>query len=463
MNSNFDGIRAEVNGVEVVVIAVTASAIAERVRNGLLGIDAQPFGNEALGGAGFARQDDHHSRVRLAEEDLRGNHGIRHPLVWHAMGRAESIAHVDLDAVMMTTNLGTAAEHEAILNVLRDHEHAEQLAGARFPVIVYPPLERSVASRVRAALLAGSNQKADFAIDLVNEFLKRADPKFVDRIEIEQNHVATRSPKITSKKQLETAIRVGWARGEGLAQELDHAAEYLGQFMAALGEFRPEMRPDQSRARSQLRPVSLSTGALAMNAYIAVASHLFHEDGQWTDRHQAVLAASPLHRRNRIGDTVEAARKRSTDLRLLTPPRSASGDALAGQLSRTIDLLVGAHLESVGYSPSRDHRYDYVIPGREEEAGIDVKLFAPGASEPQMSEHAFRSTLEAASLLVRQLTQHDRGSVDFFDIDAPWWILGQCVGYRLRGGQGDLQRRQAKNHVAKRWAGELAIKALTAV
>lgn len=70
-----------------------------------------------------------------------------------------------------------------------------------------------------------------------------------------------------------------------------------------------------------------------------------------------------------------------------------------------------------------------------------------GASE-------YEASLSAAADLYLRL--HDQ--IDFFDIDAPWWLLGRCISFTERSGT--VRLRQAKSIAAKRWAGELATRLL---
>jgi hypothetical protein len=466
MNSESSVLRAELNGIPVAMLSVTAAEVAERVRRGLLAVDARQFG-ERVGAitaqTDFRRDGDHSARVRLIEADLRARRGIPRPLVWHATGAATSIGEVDLSAVLMTTNLGTSAEHEAILNVFAAKDSAVELDGVSFPVTVYPPLSESEAERVRIALSETRERDDDFSVKLADQFVRVCDPQLQERIELVQSHVATRSPKITSKTQIDNAIKVGWRFGQDPASELDASAEFLAQFMKALGGVRPELAPARSAVRTKIRPLSLSTGALAMNAYIAVASHLYRRDGEWHDAHRDVLLRSPLSRTNRIEDTIEAARKREVELRVSLSPTEARRGALGRDCGIAIEKFVGGQLEAVGYSRSLDPSCDFVLDGDEERSALDLKVFAPEAAEPPMTEREFDASLEAASRLVLAIIRGNSGPVDFFDIDAPWWVIGRCVGYRMREGGNAVQRRQAKNAIAKRWAGQLAVRVLSEV
>lgn len=438
MLKTFETLTAGTMFGSVVAVGTTSPGdVRSLVRAGrLIDVDAPPLDRE--------KWDSPRELLDVAIELLRSGCGARHPLIW--VGDDVDPSFPDFNRGVFSCRLDSSGVIPALLALSQSDLRNSALQELSLPVFLFPRLDPDT-EQVVAAWVARSCPPPTSPVDkLLKDFLARCDDETVDGFEDKFNHVPLRSRKVTSVLQLKTGVRAVWSGQPAAFEDEESVAIFLSEFWKELCVVRPELAPRQHAQRVRLRKVSVSTAALGIGTHLFVGVELFQRHRVWSPAARAELLASPLNREVEVETSIEnavAALHESVET-----PGQLSGNRKSSGLETNARerLLIKALVES-GWQLSQRPPFDLV---RNDE-GI-ILVHGRGQQGQDLAQSQVEPTLSAAT----DLYLGRKHQVDFFDSSAPWWNLGRCVLDYSTSGGGDL--RPAKSILAKRWAGQLAIR-----
>lgn len=429
-------------GIPVRVITATGSEILNRSRSGTLYVtDDRSTQFRALHKSDDEGDLQVRQRVReLLDQGL----GLDQPLIWNLRRSSTSVddPEFDLDQSVASTDIDTAIHHQVLLEALQDPKTSASVSSLRFLIFVIGPTGPTELQRLRRFRLHGSLPSDQDEQDFVERVMELCPELGAQHLETSRDHVATRSRSVTSTRQLQSAIKASWFRSDQLGAAVDQSVQFLAHFWTALAELRPEFAPRNARERIALRGASLATTSLGLHAVVAVSRQLFElHNGVWGDTAQASLSRSVLARHNSATSSLSRANEFETSLKAASNSRDVSRIVLE-RLEPHLNRAGGTWIPASGEND---------VAFREMQ--LPISLYS--GRETHSDSTSRRRLLPLAGELVSKRNQ------DFFDLDAPWWIVGGIIGYRWNSSPGDPVRRlQARSDQAKRWVADLAVASL---
>lgn len=429
-------VQSRLLGSHVALGSVTPAIVRDLAESGHLAVD-RVVGTEVgdVRDLGVARQ-----QVAAA---LRSGGGLQQPLVWISTPGWSTLEQLTSGDARAFRDLSHS--HLAILDLLADGTAGSSFADLELPVFIFPPLESPVEAAVRAWVERSVPQQSSGEEVLTAKFLSRCTPEIVSSFEQAFSHVPLRSRRVTSTRQIQTALRAALPTADREGTDSDELAKFIAEFWCALCVVRPEIAPNEFANRIKLRETSLATSAIGIGIHLSVAIELWRRHAVWTPAAKSDLLASPLRRDVAVGPSMDRVKRFLRDL-----PASPSGGQSPIPPEETLPYRrLIEELTETGWRLNPAPPFDLVRG----EMGLTISE-RRSAMPDEVGVSEYEASLSAAADIYLRL--HDE--IDFFDIDAPWWLLGRCISFTERSGT--VRLRQAKSIAAKRWAGELATRLL---